>query len=72
MIKVSDQCNLKELDEAHMPIKGRTLNEWDIPGFGHFEVGNFGQKMTLQSIFSPLGAIEQILRGILMTAKTKC
>ena len=37
---------MKVLDEVNTPIQVRPLNEWEIPGLGHFEVGNFGQKMA--------------------------
>ena len=47
MIQVRYKYILKVLDEAHTPIYGRPLNEWEIPGLGHFEVGNFVQHMAL-------------------------
>ena len=44
MIQVSDLYILIVLDETYTPILVRPLNEWEIPGLGHFEVGNCAQK----------------------------
>ena len=46
MIQVCDLYILKVLDEQNTPIYVRPLNEWQIPKLRHFEVGNFGPKMT--------------------------
>ena len=47
MIQVCDYDILIVLVELHTLICVRSLNEWQILELGHFEVGNFGQKLAL-------------------------
>ena len=46
MIQVCDQYILIVLDELNTLIYARALNKRQIPKPRHYEVGNFGPKMT--------------------------